>query len=474
MFQHLLQSISRHPQQKTKLLNGYFPIHGASELLEPHRELVDTIRQYFGVPETVWVSTHEQLLNNYAQRVQLLPANEDDHHTEPGGLLRHSLETANHAIKIRRGYMLPNGASSERISEQQEIWNFAVLCAALLHDIGKSITQATISLRNHEGNESRWSLVYGDIPLDASYRLQFRRQPPDQYHQTIPLLIAGQIIPLSALQWLTHYPEVFSVWRLTLSGQYDEAGVFGEIIRKISHDAQKITPSQKEKCKSKNQEQRNSSPPSSSSESETPQIDLQYIVLPPGMEQVRIHSHESETNEQRNQSESGGGSQPIIQPSAFQPNNRGQSKKEVAQQFVQWLRQQIIDGKIGINAPNAQLQRVAEGLLLVSPAIFKRYLRDEEHIELNNHELKMLQSGFLSLGIHKPLAHKQTVWTYRYQGKKSDSMLHGMLIPDPLTVLKLDELPEVNPFMSAEMPKAGNINQSGVSNDNNNLTIRKP
>ena len=159
MFQHLLQSISSHPQQKTKLLSGYFPIHGASELLEPHRELVDTIRQYFGVPETIWISTHEQLLNNYAQRVQLLPANEDDHHTGAGGLLRHSLETANHAIKVRRGYMLPNGASSERMSEQQEIWNFAVLCAALLHDIGKSITQTTISLRNHGGNESLWSLV---------------------------------------------------------------------------------------------------------------------------------------------------------------------------------------------------------------------------------------------------------------------------------------------------------------------------
>jgi hypothetical protein len=131
---HLFDLISKRPQQKTMPFNGFYPVRSASELLESHRELVDKLRQYFGVPETVWASTHEQLLHNFARRVQLLLASEAHHHTEPGGLLRYRLETVNHAMKIRRGYMLPNAVSTECISEQQEIWSFAVFCGALLHD----------------------------------------------------------------------------------------------------------------------------------------------------------------------------------------------------------------------------------------------------------------------------------------------------------------------------------------------------
>lgn len=94
---------------------------------------------------------HAQLLQHLAHRVQLIPASQAHHHTEPGGLLRHALETVDRAMKIRRGYMLPSGASSERISEQQEVWSFAVLSAVLLHDIGKPLTDVMISLRDQEG-----------------------------------------------------------------------------------------------------------------------------------------------------------------------------------------------------------------------------------------------------------------------------------------------------------------------------------
>ena len=73
---HLFDLISRRPQQEAMTFSGFYPVRSASELLEPHRELVDKIRQYFSVPETVWESTHEQLLHNFARRVQLLPASE--------------------------------------------------------------------------------------------------------------------------------------------------------------------------------------------------------------------------------------------------------------------------------------------------------------------------------------------------------------------------------------------------------------
>ena len=100
-------------------------------------------------------------------------------------------------------------------------------------------------------------------------------------------------------------------------------------------------------------------------------------------------------------------------------------------------------------ADNAHLHRVEEGLLIVSPVLFRRYLRQVDQLELGE-----LQKGFQSLGIHRMMAPNQPIWTYRQQGRKRNSKLHGMLISDPLTVLDLESLPEANPLLTAEMPTA--------------------
>jgi integrating conjugative element relaxase (TIGR03760 family) len=400
---HLFDLISRRLQQKTRPFNGFYPVLSALELLEPHRQLVDKIRQYCGVPETVWASTHEQLLHNFARRVQLLPASETDHHTEPGGLLAYALETVDRAMKIRRGYLLPNGASSECISEQQEVWNFVVLCAALLHDIGKPITAVRISLRDREGRALLCSLACDDLPAGASYRPEFCRGQQEQHHQSIPLLIAGQIIPKTALQWLSQYPDVFNLWLLTLSGRYTEAGMLGEIITRADQYA-------------------------------TPKSLSQNIG------NQRLHAEaESEPH-------------PSDQPVA---TSRRAKEKQAGQVFLQWLRQQIVDYNIGINTDNAHLHTVKEGLLIVSPAIFRRYLRSVDHLELEE-----LQRGFQSLGVHRMMASNQPIWTYRQQGKKRNSKLRGMLIADPLTVLDLDDLPEANPLVTVETSRAGDNSDS--------------
>ena len=408
---HLFDLISRRPQQKAMPFNGFYPVHSASELLEPHRELVDKIRQYFGVPETVWTSTHEQLIHNFAHRVQLLPASEAHHHTEPGGLLRHRLEIIDHAMKIRRGYMLPNGASTECISEQQEIWSFAVLCAVLLYDIGKSITDVMISLRDEKGSESYWLLACDDMPADSSYRTVFCRERADKHHQSIALLITGQIIPKTALQWLSQYPDVFNLWLLALSGRYTEAGILGEIITRADQYATAKSVPQNSETQNTGTMHRTSS--TSRTASSQPQA-------------------ESE-------------SQPSVQPVA---TSRRAKIKQTGQQFFHWLHQQIVDEKISINTVNACLHTVDEGLLLVSPAIFRRYLRVVDHLELSE-----IQRGFQSLGIHRMTASKKNIWTYRLQGEKREHKLNGMLISDPLTVLDLNTLPEANPLLTAETSK---------------------
>ena len=128
--------------------------------------------------------------------------------------------------------------------------------------------------------------------------------------------------------------------------------------------------------------------------------------------------------------------------------SRRAKAKQTGQQFLRWLRQQIVDDTIGINKINAPLHTVDEGLLIVSPAIFRRYLRNVDHLEL-----KEIQRGFQSLGIHRITASNKNIWTYRLQGEKREHKLNGMLISDPLSVLDLNALPEANPLLTAETSK---------------------
>jgi hypothetical protein len=167
---------------------------------------------------------------------------------------------------------------------------------------------------------------------------------------------------------------------------------------------------------------------------------------------VTVQSPSQNEESQRLQSEVESESPPSVPPVA---TSRGAKVKQTGQAFLQWLRQQIADDNIGINTDNAHLHTVEEGLLIVSPAIFKRYLRHVDQLELGE-----LQKGFQSLGIHRMLAPNQPIWTYRQQGKKRSSKLRGMLIPDPLNVLDLDALPEANPLLTAEMPRAGDNSNS--------------
>jgi len=71
-----------------------------------------------------------------------LPASSGYHHSEPGGLARHSLESALHAVNRLRGvgfrYIDERGQEDPvRAYEAGAVWRYAAFIFSLLHDIGK-------------------------------------------------------------------------------------------------------------------------------------------------------------------------------------------------------------------------------------------------------------------------------------------------------------------------------------------------
>jgi len=216
---------------------GHFPAEAAAQLLAPVHRLIQAIRANVGLPENHWQGIYLPVLRNYAELSQRLPASEAHHHAETGGLLRHGLETMLEALILRRSQLLPPGASAEEIARQQDLWTYAIATSALLHDVGKPITDIVVTyVVPAEGKPQRWQPLTTSLPAGAHYRFRFNPQRQYHRHALIPPLLAHRLLPRAGLDWLASEPTVFDAWLATISGD----GNAGPLAA-IAHEADGIS-----------------------------------------------------------------------------------------------------------------------------------------------------------------------------------------------------------------------------------------
>lgn len=89
-----------------------------------------------------------------------------------------------------------------------------------------------------------------------------------------------------------------------------------------------------------------------------------------------------------------------------------------------WLRDGLSSGSMACNRKDALIHGLPEGLLLVSPQIFKEYAASHAI------EWKHLQRRFQRKGWHKKTPDEMNVWAVQVQGERSTSTLRGFLIGD--------------------------------------------
>lgn len=163
----------------------------------------------------------EPLLQRLTEFVQLLPASESHHHAQPGGLLIHLFEVARYALRFREGYRLPLGASPEDQMRHGARCSYAVLIAALLHDIGKPLTDLKVQLAS--GTDTRrWVPLAGSINEQGGqwYRVDFPDPAQRDYgaHARLPIVLLQRLVPSATLGWLAQYPPVLDELAAYLSG----------------------------------------------------------------------------------------------------------------------------------------------------------------------------------------------------------------------------------------------------------------
>ena len=109
-----------------------------------------------------------------------------------------------------------------------------------------------------------------------------------------------------------------------------------------------------------------------------------------------------------------------------------------------WLRDGLAAGSIEINTRAALVHHVPEGLLLVSPGIFRSFLAWQGADANSQEALKRLQRSVLKGGWHLVGADGASVLDYAWtKSGKTTARVHGIVIEQPQRLL--DPLPSINP-----------------------------
>ena len=214
------------PAPTTDLPKGLiWPESAASLLATPRRQkLLEHIWQRTSLSRKQFAALYRTPLERYAELVQAFPASEAHHHAYPGGMLDHGLEIVAYSLKLRQSHLLPIGANPEDQAAQAEAWTAAVAYAALLHDIGK----IAVDLHVEQADGSTWHPWHG--PLRQPYRFRYRDDREYRLHSAATGLLYRQLLDREVLDWLSNYPSLWAPLLYVLAGQYEHAGVLGELV----------------------------------------------------------------------------------------------------------------------------------------------------------------------------------------------------------------------------------------------------
>lgn len=210
------------------VVKGYITPQSAEQLLstELRQAWLNHIWQHTSLSHEQFERIYLKPIKNYATLVQQFPASESHHHAYLGGLLDHGLELVGHALKIRQGYLLPPGVPPEDQAVQSDAWTAAIAYAGLLHDLGKIAVDIEVELEDG----SCWHPWLGVIT--QPYRFRYVHNRDYQLHDKMTALLCPQIISHDSLNWLCQYPELWSNFIHLMAGDYEQAGLLGEIVDK--------------------------------------------------------------------------------------------------------------------------------------------------------------------------------------------------------------------------------------------------
>ncbi len=134
-------------------------------------------------------------------------------------------------------------------------------------------------------------------------------------------------------------------------------------------------------------------------------------------------------------------------------DSAGPQAPDEAHRFMAWLQHGLADGTLPVNVAGALVHFVPEGMLLVSPRIFREFatrLGDDSSgpaPAAGDPDIsKSIQRQFLRAGWHRRAGKGVNMLSYQVmRGERAVSQLSGVVIPNPERFVTL--VPAINPML---------------------------
>lgn len=230
------------PISQTTWPANALPVLGADQIIATTgmAPLLLEVRKMSGLTDATWQTYVDPVIQSVTEMIQQLPGSEAHHHAQPGGLFIHTVETLHYAAKLRQGRILPPGADIETQGKTQHLWTVAILIAALLHDIGKVVSDVRITLYSEKNPAGTlWQALMGSM-ADAkasAYVVDFPRATERDYraHQRIGIQLIQRLVSTEARIWLSSDPVLLEHLLGYLAGE--SKGPISEIVREAEAES---------------------------------------------------------------------------------------------------------------------------------------------------------------------------------------------------------------------------------------------
>jgi len=495
---------------------GDLPVLAFSVLFNraPAAGLVDRLRIKLSIPAEVFAGAVRPVIEGYAEFVQMLPASGLRALDTPGGLFVHAMEQVLLALDYRRGQILPRGAAPEIIGAAAHRWTYAVFVAALLHDMDSALSSLTVWMWRRDGTCERWSPRAGSLHACGAVSYHVETAEPaaetEDAGERLALLLLDQLVPASVIAWLAGDDELMRELRGFLAGKAVGSGAIGELVlRARAHwhrhvlpdnpvSGRAIAPGIARSVDGRGLHQHAegiASGAGANARDDHPGHPLPNTAgrrpaasgsaLLGGTRAARVLAEVSTPRPSAAQSVEGvdyledcAGERPEVTPASSGshlvnekaqraltersssqavslPDVASHAVPEAAHRFRDWLRHGLADGSLRFNEPGAMVHFVEEGMLLVSPRIFREFAARFGEADIapgsanagGGAELgKSVQRRVLRAGWHMRGEKGLNVMTYQVlRGGCAVSRLSGVVMVNPARFIS--PVPPVNPLL---------------------------
>ena len=129
------------------------PILSTDYVLSTQAELIRAIESAVPLTEEEKDEYLFPVIRRLAGYVHLLPASQAHHHNGRGGLFFHSLDVGLRSVRMARRRIHDLESDQQRRYQNKGRWYLAICIAGLLHDVGKAVTDMTVTA---DGGKSMW------------------------------------------------------------------------------------------------------------------------------------------------------------------------------------------------------------------------------------------------------------------------------------------------------------------------------